>query len=306
MIKQVRERKIETKSVVSAVVLGTIGVIMAVFALSLVVPIVWMLINSLKDDYDYLMNPFGLPSEGYWMWSNYPYAFEALKIKDVWQPHTHKLVTFDYWGMFYNSAVFALGTAFMGVFAQFITAYAVSKYDFPCKKLIYNTAILTMIIPVVGTLGASLQVRKVLGIYDNMLLHILTASGGFGFNFVLLYNALKALSWSYAEAAFMDGAGHYTVMFKIFLPMMFPILFSLFVLSFIGSWNDYSTILTYLPSTPNLAYGVYYFEQSATSKRHTDPQVLAAFVWLAVPTSLLWVIAQKWLLNSLTMGGLKG
>ena len=72
-----------------------------------------------------------------------------------------------------------------------------------------------------------------------------------------------------------------------------------------GSWNDYTTIITYLPSTPNLAYGVYIFDQYAVVKRHTEPQVLAAFLLLAVPTAAFWVFAQRFALRSVVIGGLK-
>ena len=122
---------------------------------------------------------------------------------------------------------------------------------------------------------------------------------------MLLYGFIKGLSWNYAESAFIDGASDFRVMVSIYLPMCMPLLTGLFLLGFVGSWNDYTTIITYLPSTPNLAYGVYIFDQYAVVKRHTEPQVLAAFLLLAVPTAAFWVFAQRFALRSVVIGGLK-
>ena len=167
-------------------------------------------------------------------------------------------------------------------------------------------ALFTMIIPVVGSLSSSLAIRRALGIYDNLIPYLLTSSSGFGFNFILLYGAFKSISWTYAEAAFIDGAGHHTVMYRIFMPMMMPTLFALFVLGFVGGWNDYMTIITYLPSYPNLAYGIYMFNSLSTVNQHSDPVVMAGFVLVAIPTVTIWCISQKFVSNKVVVGGLKG
>ena len=289
--------------VAPVIVFFVTGIIMAVYAVSLIYPILWVLFSSLKDTYDYTLRPFSLPD--IWYFENYSTAWAALTV-EVWNPTSKTLVTYNYGNMFFYSVVITTVTSFLGVFLPAITAYIVAKYRFRGRDLLYKVALFTMIIPIIGSLSSSLAVRRALGIYDNLIPYLLTSSSGFGFNFILLYGAFKSISWAYAEAAFIDGAGHHTVMYRIFMPMMMPTLFALFVLGFVGGWNDYMTIITYLPSYPNLAYGIYMFNALSTVNQHSDPVVMAGFVLVAIPTVTIWCVAQKFVSNKVVVGGLKG
>lgn len=293
----------KAKYVVSKIVFIIVGVIMAVFAVSLVAPIVWTLLSSFKDTYDFATRPFGLPD--IWYFENYSVAWKALTV-EVWNADVKQLVVYTYGRMFLYSIILTTVTSFMNVFLPACTAYIVCKYKFPGRNTLYRIAIITMIIPIVGSLSSSLAIRRALGIYDNIIPFLLTSGSGFGFNFVLLYGAFKSLSWSYAEAAFIDGAGHHRVMYQIFMPMMLPTMFALFVLAFVGSWNDYMTVIVYLPSYPNLAYGIYMFNMLSTVKQHSDPEVFAGFVLVAVPTVIIWCASQKFIAGKVMVGGLKG
>ena len=121
-----------------------------------------------------------------------------------------------------------------------------------------------------------------------------------------MYGAFKSISWTYAEAAFIDGAGHHTVMYRIFMPMMMHTLFALIVLGIVGGWNDYMTIITYLPSYPNLAYGIYMFNALSTVNQHSDPVVMAGFVLVAITTVSILCVAQNFVSNKVVVCGLKG
>lgn len=293
----------KAKYVVSKVVFGVMGVIMAVFALSLIVPIVWTLLSSFKDTYDFTLRPFSLPD--IWYAENYTTAWNALTV-EVWNAQVKQLVVYTYGRMFVYSLLITTVTSFMNVFLPAITAYIVCKYKFPGRNTLYRVAIFTMIIPIVGGLSSSLAIRRALGIYDNLIPYLLTSGSGFGFNFILLYGAFKGLSWSYAEAAFIDGASHHRVMYRIFMPMMLPTMFALFILAFVGGWNDYMTVIVYLPSYPNLAYGIYMFNMLSTVKQHSDPEVMAGFVLVAIPTVIIWCASQKFIAGKVMVGGLKG
>ena len=299
----IENKQRKTKYVISAVVFSVVGVLMALYAVTLIIPIIWGLISSVKDTYDYTLHPFSLPD--IWFFENYASAWNGLSV-EVWNPSSKTLVVFTYGNMFLYSVIITAVSSFMNVFLPALTAYVISKYKFAGRDTLYRIAILTMIIPIVGSLSSSLTIRRALGVYDNLIAHLLTSGGAFGFNFVLLYGAFKRLSWSYAEAAFMDGAGHHVVMYRIFFPMRFPTLFALFVLAFVGGWNDYMTIITYLPSYPNLAYGVYSFNLFASAKQYSEPEVLAGFVLVAIPTVIVWCVAQPFVSNKVSVGGLKG
>ena len=124
--------------------------------------------------------------------------------------------------------------------------------------------------------------------------------------FLLFYAAFQGVPWEYAEAAFIDGAGHYKVMFRIMLPLMIPTFSAIFLLSFLSTWNDYNTFIMWLPSYANLAYGMYLFQMDASSYGASMPQIMAGFIICMIPTVIIYIASQKLITSKLMIGGLKG
>ena len=122
---------------------------------------------------------------------------------------------------------------------------------------------------------------------------------------MLLYGAFKELPWDYAEQVFVDGGNHYTAFIRMYLPMILPTSMVMFVLSFLGAWNDYSTFMMWLPSTPNLAYGLYMLKANSKVSLST-PALMAGFTLIVIPTVVIYVASQKLILSKFTVGGLKG
>ena len=295
--------KIKQASAADKIFMGILGAVIAIYAVSLLIPIVWTVMVSFKDGYDYTLNPYSLPD--IWQFSNYAEAFKKLSVK-VWSTNESRYIYYDFFSMFGYSLLITAATSFMSVFLPSLTAYAISKYSFRGRNFLYGVAIFTMILPIVGSLPSSISIHKALNTYDNLIPFLLTSGSGFGFNFVLLYGAYKGFSKSYAEAAFLDGANHFIVMFRIYYPMMMPVFFSLFVLGFVNGWNDYMLVITYLPSYPNLAYGAYVYQNNAAVYAATMPEIMAGLVIVALPTVVIWLISQKFIVQKMTVGGLKG
>lgn len=289
------------KTVLSNIIMTCSAVILLLFCVSLLVPFFWMVFTSFKNPIDYVLNVFGMPEQ--FEFENYASVFNLLKIRVVVEGG---LVEYNIFNMLFYSLVIAVVSGFMNVFVPTITAYIVSKYNFKLKNVIYNTAIIVMIIPIVGNLPSQLRVTQALGIYNNLIPYLVFSAGPFGFNFILMYGAFKSLSWTYAEAAFIDGAGHFTVMTKIMFPMIMPTFSTLFILGFIGHWNDYMIPITFLPSYPNLAYGMYNFQLEAARLGAAMPEILAGFVIVSIPTCIMYFTLQKFGLKNVRMGGLKG
>jgi len=81
----------------------------------------------------------------------------------------------------------------------------------------------------------------------------------------------------------------------------------IFVLSFLGAWNDYQTFMIWLPDTPNLAYGLYMFQGiSRKLYKASTVEIMAGFSLVIIPTVILYVSSQKLILSKFTVGGLKG
>ena len=94
-------------------------------------------------------------------------------------------------------------------------------------------------------------------------------------------------------------------MFRIIVPMVLPTAVAQYLLGFIGAWNDYMTVVTWLPSYPNLAFGMFMFQTEAARYGAGMPHILAGFVIVAIPTSILWVAGQKLITSKIMIGGLK-
>ncbi len=277
-----------------------VGIILLLHALTLLLPFVWMLLTSVKGLLDYQNSFLGWPK--HFVWENYTKIFKLLRIEDYRADGVYVYNVFD---MFFNSLTLALFKPFFGLLSVILCSYCVAKYDFAIRKLLYNINIFVMVIPIVGSLANTLLIYKQLHIYNNLLLYIILPGGPFGFNFLLLYGAFKRIPDSYSEAVLLDGGGHFTIFFRVIVPMMMPTFIALYILSFIGTWNDYSASLIYLPSTPTLAYGLYVFQYDAAKYEATLPEILAGFTICSIPSVILFCSFQKVITQSLAVGGLK-
>lgn len=265
--------------------------LLAIYAFTLIYAMVWAVLSSLKTQTEFSTNLIGLPRD--WQFGNYLQAFRSV------QAGGHNMLE-----MFFNSLWYSCGGALLGVIASSMVAYVVAKYEFPGRKLIYAVALVTMMIPVVGSFPSQYRMYSVLGILDSPLL-LVTKFSGFGFNFVMLYSFFKTLSWTYAEAAFMDGASHLKVFLKVMLPQALPVMGSLFLVSTVQLWNEYMEPNLFLQSHPTLSSGLYVFQLEMT--RGTNyPLLFAGLIVSVIPVIILFVKFQNTMMESMSMGGLKG
>ena len=287
----------------SAVAMSLTGVLLLVLCVSLLIPLVWCLYASCKGTLDYALDAFSLPSV--WHFENYAGVLEKLQITTA---TNRGVVVFSIWDLFLHSAVFSVSIPLVTTIFTAFMAYVIARYRNKFSKFLYNFGIVLMILPIVGSMPSAMSLKKALGVYDNLFLWILTSPQGCftGMNFLLLYQCFRGLPKAYSEAARIDGAGHYTVMFRIYLPMAIPLCTVIFVLGFLGNWNDYGTPMIWLPSYPNLAYGMYLFQYQASQFHATQPEILAGFVISMIPSVILYVSMQKLIVEKMQIGGLKG
>ncbi len=296
-----------TKEKVDIAIRWAFGVILFIYSLTLLIPIVWMLINSLKDPIEYyLTTAFDLPKTFYF--DNYKFIIDNMKYT-VNNRYGTGTVTYNIPWMLFYSLIWSIGQPGFKLIITVMTAYVMAKYKFPGRKFIYQLGIVVMILPIIGSSGSALILRRKLGVYNNMLLTILTGpSGEFsGMHFLMFYAAFKSISWEYAEAAFMDGASHFRVFITIMFPMVTSTFWVLLLLTAITTWNDYSSFLYWLPSYANIAIGVYKFQYTSRLELGTTmPQILASFVLVSIPITALYLASQKLITANFMVGGLKG
>ena len=163
-----------------------------------------------------------------------------------------------------------------------------------------------MIMPIINSLPSVLEFTHKIGMYDFLPWILVTSCTVWTGSWMILYAIYKSISWEYAEAAFIDGAGHHRVFWTIMLPMSIGPIVVLILLNFITRWNDYQFSLIWFPSYPTLAYGLYYFQFTSAQAASSEPIQIAAAIISAVPCLALFMIFKEKMMNSLTMGGLKG
>lgn len=272
------------------------------YAMTLIIPLVWALLSSVKGRFDFFDNPLGIPET--WKFSNFTAAFEEIHVEITTKQGIRPVYLIE---MFWWSIAFAVGSMIVMQLSRCCCAYVCAKFSkYWLPRIIYSVVIIVMILPIVGSLSSSMQVYRALGIYDNMLMWFVASVGFTGSYFLIYYASFKNISWEYAEAAFIDGAGHFTVLFKIMMPMIKTTMFGLMLLEFIGLWNDYSTVMIWLPSYPNIAYGLYRFQFSNSNSASSVPVQLAGCMLVMLPILIIYIIFKDKLIGNLSIGGLKG
>ena len=268
-------------------------VVFLLYAASLIFPFLWLILNMFKTNQEFFENVWAWPKNIANGWNNLSTALNRTMMGS------------SIWEMTIRSLWLSLAGTFLSLLSSASIAYVVAKYKFFGRNIIYVLAIMVMIVPTVGSTSATYKLIGDLGLFDNPLAILLIYSGGFGFQFLLLYGVFRSISWTYAEAALVDGANDFTIFFKIMIPMAIPSIIPLGVLNFIGYWNDYFTPFLYLKSRPTLAVGL----QAFVNQMEYDanwPALFALMLFSMLPIIILFVIFQKQIMANVTTGGLKG
>lgn len=276
-------------------------VIVAVYCLSMVYVLLFGLINSLKDATDFeWLNPFGFPHKEFgWKFDNYSKVLKEFKVSSMSMGGEEV----GFMGMFVNSLLYAVFMSLFSMATQIMVAYAIAKYDFRLKPLLYGVAVIVMLLPIIGSLASEVQMADIFNFRNNLLGICLMKCKYAGLYFLVFYATFRSVSWTYAEAAQIDGAGHLKIFIEIMLPLIKSTVFAVFILLFIEFWNDYYTPMIFLPQSPTMSYGLFVFQ---TDNRASQPIQLAACLLTCLPILVLFVVFKNKIMGNVTMGGLKG
>ena len=281
-------REIQGRSIY--IMYAIVSVVFALFALSYLYILVWAFIAGLSTHTEINLHPFAFPAK--LNLSNYIEVFRLLKVNGV-----------GFLGMLWNSLYFSVLGSFIGCMVTAMIAYVTCKYKFPGSKIFYPLVVIMMSLPIYGTGGSMYKLLFNLG-WISSPLQILLATSGLGVNYLYFFAAFSSVSNTYSEAAQLDGAGDYTIFFKVIFPQVLPLFGSLFVIAWVADWNNYSSVLLYLPKMPTLAGGIYMFELDIKRTMRSDI-LYAAYVVSTVPSLLLFVFCNKALTSNVSIGGIK-
>lgn len=271
--------------------LWVVCVIFAIYTVSLFYPLIWTIINSFKTPREFFQNIYGLPEE---------ITIEAWK-----QALQIKVTNINIIGMFINSIIITFGALCLALFMCTMSGYIFAKYKFPGSGFIYNMMIILMMIPLSAATPATYKFLTDVNLYNTHFGVILLYSGGFGYPFLLLYNFFRGVSWSYAEAAMLDGASDFTVFIQIMLPQTFAMQFAIAMMSFMNIFGDFTNPYLYLKAHPTLAVGVKLLSDNMQSSGQW-PAAFAALLLTCIPSLFFYSVTNSKMFSLELDTGLKG
>jgi arabinogalactan oligomer / maltooligosaccharide transport system permease protein len=220
---------------------------------------------------------------------------------------------FPYGAWFLNSLKIATVTTFCTVFLTCLAGYTLSRFRFRGRKelmiaiLILNVfpAILGMvaIFSMLQQLGAPLPF---LGLDNHVALIVIYVSGSMGINVLMVKAYIDSIPMELDESALVDGASHWQTFTQIILPIMLPIVVTIAVLTFIASYGDFVIARVLLKSSENLTVmvGLMLFQ---TDRFDQDFGIITAgAVLAAIPVIMIYVPMQRFVIDGLTAGSVKG
>ena len=268
-------------------------------AISIIVPVVWVFMSSLKTNAEFQGSPWSLPASFYIQ--NFLDDFEKANMAEY----------------FLNSVIVtALGLLLLVVIAL-PASYVLARFDFKGKKFI-NTAFMGglfinvnyIVVPIFLMLTSwDDVVYDMIGDFfflDNIVvLAVVYAATAIPFTVYLLSSYFRTLPKAYEEAAFIDGCGYFKTMIKVMAPMAKPSIITVILFNFLAFWNEYIIALTLMPgASKTLPVGLVTLSKGQMAAANYG-QLYAGLVIVMLPTLILYIMVQKKLTQGMTLGGLK-
>ena len=297
-------KKIKRNIKVSYVILF---IILFVYTVSLLTPLLWTLLTSFKnvDDWNWALvqkDASGVVWTKSFEFSNYVEAYKNFYVERVRGGLNYRFYITD---MFINSVLYAGGCAFFATITPCLAAYLCARYRYKFGKIAYTVVLITMAIPIVGSLPSEIQMVKNIGLYDNIFgLYILKANF-LGMYFLIFYAQFKMIPQDYTSAAEIDGASEVRIMLQVIWPLAIGTITTVFLLNFINFWNDYQIPMIYWDSHPVAAFGMFEYSRKTGTVAAT-PRKLAGILIMAVPILIVFGIFNKKIMSNMSIGGIKG
>ena len=276
-----RNKKTDT---LTKVLLFIIALTISIF---FAIPFVYMILMSLMRSSNAIFEYPPKFFSGVFKWQNYVDAWNNINMG--------KLLL--------NTLIMVAATMGIGITASILIAYGFSRFKNKYSNIFFTILLSTMMIPWVVTMIPAYAEFEKLGWIGTRLPLIIPWIGGSAFNVFMIKQFMDDIPKDLDEAAKIDGANTFTILFKILLPQIKPCLATLLVYSFINAWCDYVGPSIYLQSNPDLytlSLGMQNFFSATGSADWT--QVMAASVMFSIPMVLF---AQKAFVRGVVSTGIK-
>lgn len=279
-----------------------IYLVLSLLAISIIVPVGWVFMASIKENSEFYGNPWALPMGIHWQ--NFVEAWNTAKMGDY----------------MINSVIVTVLALGLLLIVALPAAYGLSRFKFKGSKFL-NAAFMAglfinvnyIVVPIFLMLrDGDNWLKKVAGngfLLNNLIvLAIVYAATALPFTIYLLSGYFTTLPHDFEEAAYIDGASFSTTMWKIIFPMAKPSIITVILFNFLSFWNEYIISMTLMSSAKGpktLPVGLLNLMQAQQSAAQYGI-MYAGLVLVMLPTLILYICVQKKLTQGMTVGGLKG
>ncbi len=281
-----------------------LGLIPMIWSIILVGLVIWGITVAIAEPKWYLFNNNSFIIKKFTL-ANFADVAEKFQrqISDPFAPGGMRMA--GYWEMFWNSIWYSVGGTLMKMIATICFAYAVARFEFPGRKILYAFILLQMMLPIYGQTAANYSLLLKLGLLNSPLF-LVGQGAGHGMFFLITYSFFRNLPTGYVEAAKIDGAGPFTIFWKVMLPMAKSIVLALGIMQLISYWNDYQNVLIYLQDYPTLSSVLYFLKEMGPSDGLQTPTLFAGIFLSILPIAILFLAFNKQIMENVSIGGLKG
>lgn len=274
------QSKVNIKKIAVYTLLGLLTVLV-------VMPFIWMLLASVKTSNEVFSIPMKL----------LPKKFQWVNYQTIWKKIP--LLTF-----FKNTFKIAVLTTVLQVLTSCFAAYGFTKIPFKGRDTLFLISVTTFAVPWQAYMVSQFALVSRLHLTDSHLgLILMQAFSGFGV--FLIRQFMISIPNELLEAARIDGLSEYGIFARIALPLVKPGIATLVIFTFVNIWNDFMGPLIYLNSTQlkTIQLGIRMF----ISQYGADyALIMAASVCSLIPVLIVFVICQRWFVEGIMAGGVKG
>lgn len=263
---------------------------------SYLLPLYWMVSSSLKDDSQvYVVPPVWIPIPAHWenfwnAWTKYP--FTQYFINTVFR--------------------YAIPVTIGTLLSSSIVAYGFSRLKWKGRDALFAICLATMMVPFQVTMVSLFIIFRKLGWLNSYLPLTVPAFFGNPYFIFLLRQFFRTIPDELSDAARIDGANEFDILFRIIIPLSTPALTVVALFAFMGAWNDYLGPLVYLNNSDQypLSIGIQSMRTSlamkAVGKSNAYPYLMAVSTMVTLPILLAFFMAQRKFIEGITLTGLKG
>ena len=209
---------------------------------------------------------------------------------------------------FFNSVFVSTLTVLFCLVIALTAAYALGRIKFRGRTGLLMAILGTSMFPQVAILSGMFELTRSLGVYNTyqgLIMSYVVFS--LPFTVWILTSFIRDLPMEIEEAAMVDGASSFVILFKVFLPLMWPAIATTAILAFIGAWNEFLFALT-LTISPEVTTLPVYISRFRGESQHEIPwpNIMAASVLITIPLLIVVLFFQNRIVKGLTAGAVKG